>query len=303
MAAATASWPLVRGIAGRDLLQSLGQPVEWHDYPMEHSVVHGRGAGAQRVAAEGAGLRGSSRARPATRATPGAAPGRVHRRRFSAVVGPIPCRGRPAAHEELQRIAADPLPFLLHLDDPEGLGPRHAARRQPASAPASLAALDVDEHDAVEPFVGSIGLRWAAGGAPLPAHVLGHVGYAVVPWKRRRGFRHPRPGADAAAGARAGAALPDLTTDPDNLASQRVIAANGGIFVETFDKGRGLRPRAGPSFRHRAGAVSEPRTGPEFQSASHAKRPCRNHPASPAAAGRRPRQIHTSEPSSAWAMK
>ena len=30
--------PLVRGIAGRDLLQSLGQPVEWHDYPMEHSV-------------------------------------------------------------------------------------------------------------------------------------------------------------------------------------------------------------------------------------------------------------------------
>jgi phospholipase/carboxylesterase len=30
--------PLARGIAGRDLLQSLGQPVEWHDYPMEHSV-------------------------------------------------------------------------------------------------------------------------------------------------------------------------------------------------------------------------------------------------------------------------
>jgi len=30
--------PLVRGIAGRDLLQSLGQPVDWHDYPMEHSV-------------------------------------------------------------------------------------------------------------------------------------------------------------------------------------------------------------------------------------------------------------------------
>jgi phospholipase/carboxylesterase len=27
-----------RGRAGRDLLQSLGQPVEWHEYPMEHSV-------------------------------------------------------------------------------------------------------------------------------------------------------------------------------------------------------------------------------------------------------------------------
>jgi phospholipase/carboxylesterase len=30
--------PLARGAAGRDLLVSLGQPVEWHDYPMEHSV-------------------------------------------------------------------------------------------------------------------------------------------------------------------------------------------------------------------------------------------------------------------------
>ncbi len=30
--------PLARGIAGRDALQALGQPVEWHEYPMEHSV-------------------------------------------------------------------------------------------------------------------------------------------------------------------------------------------------------------------------------------------------------------------------
>ncbi len=30
--------PLARGAAGRDLLLALGQPVEWHDYPMEHSV-------------------------------------------------------------------------------------------------------------------------------------------------------------------------------------------------------------------------------------------------------------------------
>jgi phospholipase/carboxylesterase len=30
--------PLARGAAGRDLLQSQGQPLEWHDYPMEHAV-------------------------------------------------------------------------------------------------------------------------------------------------------------------------------------------------------------------------------------------------------------------------
>ncbi len=29
---------MARGSAGRDLLKSMGQPVQWHDYPMEHSV-------------------------------------------------------------------------------------------------------------------------------------------------------------------------------------------------------------------------------------------------------------------------
>ena len=30
--------PMARGAAARDQLQSLGQTVEWHDYPMQHSV-------------------------------------------------------------------------------------------------------------------------------------------------------------------------------------------------------------------------------------------------------------------------
>ena len=30
--------PVARGAVGRDLLLSMGQPVEWHEYPMEHSV-------------------------------------------------------------------------------------------------------------------------------------------------------------------------------------------------------------------------------------------------------------------------
>ncbi len=30
--------PLARGAASRDALQALGHPVEWHDYPMGHSV-------------------------------------------------------------------------------------------------------------------------------------------------------------------------------------------------------------------------------------------------------------------------
>ena len=30
--------PLARGAAARDAIQALGNPVQWHDYPMEHSV-------------------------------------------------------------------------------------------------------------------------------------------------------------------------------------------------------------------------------------------------------------------------
>ena len=29
---------MARGSAARELLLGLGHPVEWHDYPMEHSV-------------------------------------------------------------------------------------------------------------------------------------------------------------------------------------------------------------------------------------------------------------------------
>jgi len=36
-------------------------------------------------------------------------------------------------------------------------------------------------------FCGSIGFRWQPGTEVLPPHCLGHIGYAVVPWKKRRG--------------------------------------------------------------------------------------------------------------------
>src|SRR5712671_5815790 len=37
-------------------------------------------------------------------------------------------------------------------------------------------------------FCGSIGFRWRPGTTRLPSYVLGHIGYSVVPWKRRRGY-------------------------------------------------------------------------------------------------------------------
>ena len=86
-------------------------------------------------------------------------------------------------------------------------------------------------------FCGTMGLRWSPGTTALPRHVLGHIGYSVVPWKRGRGY------AKAALGLMlrhaAGEGLPHvmITTDPDNVASQKVILANGGVLVERFDRG------------------------------------------------------------------
>src|SRR5262245_33951393 len=37
-------------------------------------------------------------------------------------------------------------------------------------------------------FAGRIGLRWQPGTDALPEYTLGHIGFAVVPWKRRRGY-------------------------------------------------------------------------------------------------------------------
>ena len=85
-------------------------------------------------------------------------------------------------------------------------------------------------------FCGAIGFRWQPGTTELPPYCPGHVGYSVVPWKRRRGYatcalRLLMPHARAE-----GLAHIDLTTDAHNIASRRVIEANGGTLIERFNK-------------------------------------------------------------------
>jgi predicted acetyltransferase len=86
-------------------------------------------------------------------------------------------------------------------------------------------------------FCGVIGFRWQPGTTDLPAHCLGHIGYSVVPWKRGRGYATqalrdflPQVGLE-------GLPFVEITTDPANIASQRVIESNGGVLVERFIKG------------------------------------------------------------------
>ena len=159
-------------------------------------------------------------------------------------------RGAAAAREELERIEADAAGFLARLDDPHALaGPVTLPDGSTVPRVPSLRRwMWLPDADG-GPFVGSIGLRWTDDGAPLPPHVLGHIGYAVVPWQRRRGHATRALALMLLLARERGLPHVEITTDPDNLASQKVMLANGGVLVETFDKGAAYGHAPGLRYR------------------------------------------------------
>lgn len=163
-------------------------------------------------------------------------PAPVHLASFTAALqrGWSPDTLRPAAAQEtLARVQADPDGLLQLTEDPQGLGPPIALPDGTLvpRLPGIVRWMWDDEG-----FAGSINLRWPRDGGPLPAHVLGHVGYSVVPWKRRRGYATRALALLLPAAQALGLRFVELTTDATNLASQRVITANGGALVAHFDK-------------------------------------------------------------------
>src|SRR5690349_5407165 len=133
----------------------------------------------------------------------------------------------------LEEIERDPEAFVATLDDAEARG--RPITRPDGSVVPRLPGFHRWIFDG-EQFCGSIGFRWQPGSSALPSYVLGHIGYAVVPWMRGKGY--------ATAGLRLllpvaraiGLEYVELTTDADNIPSQRVIISNGGYLVGPFKK-------------------------------------------------------------------
>lgn len=137
-----------------------------------------------------------------------------------------------AAAEELAKIDADPAAFVASLDDPE-------AKAGPITLPDGSQVPRLPSYRRWmwdDGFCGSIGFRWQPGTEALPPHCLGHIGYAVVPWKRSRRYATQGLAMFLPEVRKEGLRYVEFTTDLDNVPSQKVITNNGGVFVKRFHK-------------------------------------------------------------------
>lgn len=141
-------------------------------------------------------------------------------------------RMEAASREELAAIDRDAAAFVASRDDPE-------ARGTPITLPDGSTVPRLPGYSRWiwdGEFCGAINFRWQPGTAALPPHCLGHIGYAVVPWKRKRGYATRALAMMLPEARREGLPYVELTADLDNLPSQKVITSNGGVLVKRFRK-------------------------------------------------------------------
>jgi predicted acetyltransferase len=127
---------------------------------------------------------------------------------------------------QLAALRRDPYAFLAELTRQEGTIVTASGRVVPR-LPSRVYWLDDGE------FCGVINLRFVPGSDALPDYVSGHIGYAVVPWKQRRGYATRALALVLPIAGEVGLRRVEITCDDDNEASRRVILKNGGISIGT----------------------------------------------------------------------
>ena len=131
---------------------------------------------------------------------------------------------RNVSAEQLAALRRDRLAFLAELTRQDGTIVTALGRTVPR-LPSRVRWLDDGE------FCGVINLRFVLGSDALPDYVSGHIGYAVVPWKQRRGYATRALALMLPAARAVGLGRVEITCDDDNEASRRVILTNGGVLT------------------------------------------------------------------------
>jgi len=185
-------------------------------------------------------------------------PAREHLASYTAALergwSPDNVRGAAASREQLNAIAENPDAFLASLVDRDAKG-APIVLKDGTTAPRLPGYLKwIWDGD----FCGAIGARWQPGTEALPPTCLGHIGYAVVPWKQRRGYATAALREILPEMAAEGLRYVEITTDPDNMPSRRVIEANGGVVVEAFMKPASLGGTPGVRYRIDLGSLRQP---------------------------------------------